>query len=72
MKKWLSENYTDSVKTVSFLLHNDHGFKQAPIEEITKEMYEEMVKRSNPLGEFNTTHTVDKDLECAGGSCPII
>lgn len=72
IKKWLTENYENSVKTVSFLLHSDHGFKQAPIEEITKEQYEALMSKVTPLGEFSTAHTVDKDLECAGGSCPII
>lgn len=72
IKTWLRENYTDGVKTVSFLLHSDHGFNQAPIEEITKETYDLMLKKTNPLGEFDTSHTVDKDLECSGGACPII
>ena len=38
---WLHDNYINT-KSVSFLLHSDHGFDQAPLEEITKERYEEM------------------------------
>ena len=43
IKEWLKENYRDSLKTVSFLLHQEHGFKQAPIQIITKEEYEKAI-----------------------------
>jgi hypothetical protein len=46
IKQWLKENYKDSVKSVSFLLHSEHGFKQAPYEEITKEDAESWLGRS--------------------------
>jgi len=39
------EAYEDSLKALSFLPLNDHGYEQAPYEEITKEKYEEMVKK---------------------------
>jgi ribonucleotide reductase alpha subunit len=35
IKTWLSENYDDGINSVSFLLRSVHGFKQAPLEEIT-------------------------------------
>ena len=34
IKNWLKENYDNNIKSVSFLLHSDHGFSQAPYEEI--------------------------------------
>jgi len=75
MKKWLAENYKDGVKTCSFLLHNDHGFQQAPFEEITKEKYEELMKNVVPITSGNGTIMVEDNLdysaECAGGVCPI-
>ena len=32
------------MKSVSFLLHNEHGFDQAPMEEITHDQWLEMSK----------------------------
>jgi ribonucleotide reductase alpha subunit len=73
IKKWLNNNYTNSVKTCSFLLHNDHGFVQAPFEEITKEYYDELVSKVEPIisGKIQQDDEIDTSYECAGGSCPI-
>lgn len=71
IKQWLRENYRDGVKTVSFLLHSDHGFDQAPIEEITKEQYEEMVLKTQPIDFNDTLPELDSSLECGSGGCPI-
>jgi ribonucleoside-triphosphate reductase (thioredoxin) len=78
IKEWLRENYNDSVKTVSFLLHSEHGFDQAPLEEITQEKYEEMVRNTRPIDSVEGVcyhkekdeNLTDKTL-CAGGVCPI-
>lgn len=72
IKAWLQEHYNTSIKSVSFLLHSDHGFAQAPIEEITKEQYEQASKHLKPLSAPQSEHSIDEQLECAGGSCPII
>ncbi len=72
IKDWLKENYEHGVKTVSFLLHSDHGFAQAPLEEITKEQYEEMASKVVPLTGFTLDHEVDSSLECGSGGCPIL
>jgi len=73
IKKWLVENYSDNVKTCSFLLHNDHGFKQAPFEEITKEQYEELIAKVIPITSGNIRTQSENELtnECVGGVCPI-
>jgi len=73
IKQWLIQNYTFNVKSCSFLLHNDHGFKQAPFEEITKEKYEELIKKVIPITKGKLTTLTDGELtsDCAGGSCPI-
>lgn len=73
IKKWLSKNYNDGIKTVSFLLHNDHGFQQAPLEEITKEEYEEMIKNVKPITsvEINEEDISEDQIGCKNGSCPI-
>jgi intein/homing endonuclease len=73
IKEWLCENYTFNVKSCSFLLHNEHGFKQAPFEEITKEQYEELIKKVIPITSGNIKAQADSELtsECAGGACPV-
>lgn len=70
IRSWLKENYDEKVKTCSFLLHSDHGFKQAPYEEISEGEYEEMkskVKRITSL----STDTSQLESECETGHCPI-
>jgi hypothetical protein len=72
IKVWLSENYNDSIKTVSFLLHSDHGFIQAPLEEITEEQYNEMSARVKPISNISFKEGDVAGLdECASGVCPI-
>jgi ribonucleoside-triphosphate reductase len=73
IKGWLKENYEGSVKTVSFLRHSDHGFKQAPYEEISKEAYKEMAAKVRPLTKFDeqTQWDILDSGECAGGACPV-
>jgi adenosylcobalamin-dependent ribonucleoside-triphosphate reductase len=72
IKNWLKKNYNDCVKSVSFLLHNDHGFKQAPLEEITEEQYIEYKSLVEPItsGNINEDDMLDS-MECVGGVCPI-
>ena len=72
IKEWLRNNYTDSVKTVSFLLHSEHGFQQAPLEEITKEQYEELKAKTKPISgvSFKEEDVAGID-ECQSGVCPI-
>jgi len=73
IKTWLKENYDESIKSVSFLLHSDHGFNQAPLEAISKETYDKVSASCKQI-----THLEDKEvtgfasaLECDSGSCPI-
>ena len=70
IKEWMAKNYEKSLKTVSFLLHNEHGFEQAPYEEITKEEYEKRVSRLNPIKNVSSGENL-RELECVGGVCPI-
>jgi hypothetical protein len=76
VKKWLLENYTNGVKTCSFLLHNDHGFQQAPFEEISKEKYNELLAKVVPItsgceSKILEDQNLDYSAECVGGVCPI-
>ncbi len=72
IKEWLKRNYNEGVKTVSFLLHSEHGFAQAPYEEITKEQFEEYSKLVTPIvsGDIGDEELMDS-MECVGGYCPI-
>lgn len=72
LKQWLAENLK-SIKTISFLCHSDHGFKQAPKEAITREQYEKLSAKIRPVnleGIVDEGGTLD-DLECQGGVCPV-
>jgi ribonucleoside-triphosphate reductase (thioredoxin) len=72
IKKWLKENYKESIKTVSFLLHQEHGFQQAPYEEITKEKYDELMKKIKPIKFAKIEGGEGLDVEeCSKGICPI-
>ena len=73
IKEWLRNNYNDNIKTCSFLLHNEHGFKQAPFEEITKEKYDELMKKVIPITSGKIRVISDNELtsDCVGGACPI-
>lgn len=71
IKKWLSENY-HNVKTVSFLLHNEHGFDQAPLEEITEEEYNRLSAMVKPLVSIDGIKFDELDItDCDSGACPV-
>ena len=71
IKAWLNDNYVN-VKSVSFLLHNDHGFDQAPLEQIDKKTYNSMKKRSTPISSLRKIKMEDIEIDdCASGACPV-
>lgn len=70
IKEWLRNNL-DELKTISFLAHNDHGFKQAPIEAIDEQTYENMVKGLKPI-KMETIQSGEVEIsDCEGGACPV-
>ncbi len=73
IKEWLALNYSQSVKTCSFMHAIDHGFRQAPLEKITAEEYAKLVDKVVPITEITDDQEIDlmDSLECAGGSCPV-
>ncbi len=72
IKKWLTENYNSSVKSVSFLLHNEHGFKQAVLEDITEEDYKEQISKLKSISLKNDSTDEMVDISgCESGACPI-
>lgn len=69
IQEWLQENYETSIKSVSFLLHSEHGFVQAPYEEITQEQYTSLLDNILPIT-TNLSGDVLLD-DCVGGACPV-
>jgi adenosylcobalamin-dependent ribonucleoside-triphosphate reductase len=70
IRKYLSKNYKNGHKSLSFLLHNEHGFKQAPLEEITKEQYDALVANTRLITKVDDAAFESND-ECATGVCPV-
>jgi hypothetical protein len=70
IKKYLKKYYKNNHKSLSFLLHSEHGFQQAPLEEITKEQYHAMIAKSTLITSISSVEMEAGD-ECATGACPI-
>jgi len=70
IKEWLAANYDTGVKTISFLLHSEHGFVQAPYEEITEKEYEKRVRHLEPLDLSGSHDEMYDTSDCAGNACP--
>lgn len=71
IKAWLADNLK-LLKSISFLCHNEHGFKQAPKEAISKEQFEKLSSKIKPLAVDETLGQGEIDgSECEGGACPV-
>jgi ribonucleotide reductase alpha subunit len=70
IKKYLKEYYRDNHKSLSFLLHSDHGFQQAPLEEIGLTEFLAMQSSSTPITSISSAEFEGAD-ECSTGACPI-
>jgi len=71
LKDWLKDHMKD-IKSISFLLHQGHGFIQAPKEPITKEQYEEFSAKILPLDVTSIKKAEEIEAsDCEGGACPI-
>ena len=73
IKKWLSENYDNGVKSVSFLLHADHNFPLPPYEEIDEDTYKKLynsVDFSVSLQDKAGMGMLDMG-DCDTGACPV-
>ena len=71
IKEWLKKNYKTSIKSVSFLLHKEHGFEQSPYQEITETEYIAMSAKVKPLSGLYIEKGQDIDVENCVTNCPI-
>jgi ribonucleoside-triphosphate reductase len=68
--EYLKENYSENFKSLSFLRHSGHGYDQAPYEEITEELYNELVQKTTIITQVAEA-AFESDDECASGICPV-
>jgi ribonucleoside-triphosphate reductase len=71
IRKYLEKYYRDNFKSLSFLLHQDHGFMQAPYEEVTKEQYDELVSKTRLITRIDSLEFDETDVDCSSGACPV-
>lgn len=70
IKKYLMEHFRNEIKTVSFLLLRNHGFKQAPYQPISKEEYELEISKVTQIINIDNIEE-NEGSDCEGGACPI-
>lgn len=85
LKKFLSEKYSTTFKSLSFLPRVGHGFEQAPLEEIDEQTYIDMTSKVRPISSSSALEYFKKSKhgskigmafdpvvdECDTGACPI-
>jgi len=73
IREYLSTNYNQCFKSLSFLLRDNSGFFQMPLEAIDKDEYDRRVAASRLIVDFDDAASLGVDLadNCAGGVCPI-
>ncbi len=65
------EAYEDKIKGLSMLPLRDHGYVQAPYEEITKEKYDVMVKDLREIDLGKTLERIAGAMFCDGENCAL-
>lgn len=71
LKEYLMANFATKHKSLSFLLQSGHGFKQAPLEAITKEHYDELIAKTRVITALTSVMELDTSSECETGVCPL-
>ncbi|MFX1496773.1 MAG: fused protease/ribonucleoside-triphosphate reductase [Promethearchaeota archaeon] len=69
--KYLLECFEDKLKSISFLPFSEHGYKQAPYEEISENVYLELKKDITPLQLEEITDRELGALFCDSEGCEI-
>ena len=76
---WCWEHF-DSLSGISFLPFSDHSYKQAPYQDIEKDIYSDMVKKMPPIIDWTElqgyergdTTSGSQELACTGGVCEVV
>ncbi len=71
IKEYLKKYFRKEIKSVSFLLRQGHGFRQAPYQPMTKEEY---LIESAKVKPITSIDHLEEDLtlsDCESGACPI-
>jgi ribonucleoside-diphosphate reductase alpha chain len=76
---WCWEHF-DSLSGISFLPFSDHSYKQAPYQDIEKDIYGDMIKKMPPIIDWTElqryergdTTSGSQELACAGGVCEVV
>lgn len=71
IKEYLKNHMKNELKTVSFMRYSDHGFIQAPYEDITEEKYIELASKCYPITKVEVREKDFDVQDCDNGSCPI-
>ncbi|MHA2390659.1 MAG: ribonucleoside-triphosphate reductase, adenosylcobalamin-dependent [Promethearchaeota archaeon] len=69
--KHVLEAYEDKLKSASFLPIKEHGYKQAPYEEITQEKFEELSAKITPLDLDETKDREIGEKFCDSDRCEV-
>lgn len=72
---WVYENF-DAISGVSFFPVDDHSYRQAPYQSITKAEYQELMETFPTEIDWNVSEEIDsttasQELACAGGACEL-
>jgi hypothetical protein len=70
IRKYLKKHYKHNHKSLSFLLHSEHGFHQAPLEEISEDQYNALVASTKLITTIDEAN-IGLDDDCASGACPV-
>ena len=71
IRAYLAERW-DEFKSLSFMLHSDHGFDQAPMEAIDVETYDERFRAlAHSVADVHGHALEILDSDCATGACPV-
>jgi ribonucleoside-triphosphate reductase len=79
VQSWVWDNF-DQVSGIAFLPYDEHSYKQAPYQEITKEQYDKLMETFptkidwDRLSEFEKEDQTSglQDLACSGGTCEVV
>lgn len=64
--------YEDRLKAIVFLPATEHGYQQPPYESITKQQYEQAIRKLKPIkGELDHEHQLEARF-CDGDVCELL